>query len=294
MNIRQLEYFATVAETLNFTKAASRFYISQTAVTQQIKALEQELHIVLFQRNKRHVELTPAGRVFLINVQDILRNLKSAVAQCTAVSTGVTGTICFGVVKDFFNADFVDVMYGFCKAYPNVDVQFIRNTVGNLYEQLLNGKVDIIITVKFHIEKYADIRYKLLRRAPLVAVLPYWHHLAQQEYVTKEELQKERLLLLDTQGNEFDEKAMMLENISEGGHLPQMIQYIKDVETILLLAAIDKGIGLVPAYMPALFKFSDKIRTIPIKGNEKQVEVIWAWVAENRNPALARFLERLS
>lgn len=65
MQIRQLEYFVAVAEQLNFTKAAKQFYISQTAVTLQIKALEEELGVVLFYRTNRKVELTPAGKTFL-------------------------------------------------------------------------------------------------------------------------------------------------------------------------------------------------------------------------------------
>lgn len=60
MNLRQLEYFVSVAETSSFTKTADKFFISQTAVTQQIKALEEQLDVILPRRTKRHVELTPS------------------------------------------------------------------------------------------------------------------------------------------------------------------------------------------------------------------------------------------
>lgn len=65
MNTRQLEYFVSLAETLSFTKTAQKFYISQTAVTKQIKTLEHNLDTKLFNRNNHRVELTPEGNVFL-------------------------------------------------------------------------------------------------------------------------------------------------------------------------------------------------------------------------------------
>lgn len=73
MNTKQLEYFISVAENLSFTKTAEKFYISQTAVTQQIKALEEQINVTLFTRSKRHVELTPAGKVFLSEARTIIK-----------------------------------------------------------------------------------------------------------------------------------------------------------------------------------------------------------------------------
>ena len=72
MNSRQLEYFLAVAHELNFTKAAESMYVSQTAVTQQIKALEEQLGVSLFERTKKKVVLTPAGKVFLQEASSIL------------------------------------------------------------------------------------------------------------------------------------------------------------------------------------------------------------------------------
>ncbi len=73
MNTKQLEYFISVAENLSFTKTAEKFYISQTAVTQQIKSLEEQINVTLFTRSKRHVELTPAGKVFLSEARTIIK-----------------------------------------------------------------------------------------------------------------------------------------------------------------------------------------------------------------------------
>lgn len=293
MNIRQLEYFIAVAETLNFTKAASRFYISQTAITQQIKVLEREINCTLFYRNKRHVELTPAGKVFLPSVREILRNLNTAIARCTSISTGITGTLIIGIVKDYVNVNFVDTLDRFCRVYPNISLHFIRQTVDTLYNLLLNNKVDIIINVKFHTEKYSNIQWKLLHRASLLAICSKNNSLANKTHLTVHELRQENLLLLDTQGNELDEKTQMLHNLALDTAISGTIYYNKDVETIFLMAAANQGIGLVPDYVPLLQQFSNKIRAIPIIDNEERVEVITAWNKENENPSLQWFLNIL-
>ena len=72
MNLNQLEYFITAAETLNFTRAAAKCYISQTAMTQQIRALEKTVGTALFLRDNHHVELTAAGKVLLNEAHLIL------------------------------------------------------------------------------------------------------------------------------------------------------------------------------------------------------------------------------
>ena len=81
MNLRQLKYFVTLAETLSFTKTAQVFYISQTAVTQQIKSLESQLGVPLFRRTKRKVELTSAGAVFLPEAREILEKTQKAIVK---------------------------------------------------------------------------------------------------------------------------------------------------------------------------------------------------------------------
>ena len=89
MNSRQLEYFLAVAHELNFTKAAESMYVSQTAVTQQIKALEEQLGVSLFERTKKKVVLTPAGKVFLQEASSILNRIDTAVERTREASSGV-------------------------------------------------------------------------------------------------------------------------------------------------------------------------------------------------------------
>lgn len=90
MNRNQLKYFVAAAESRSFTKAAEQFYISQTAITQQMQLLEESLGCTLFDRSTRPVSLTPAGKIFLGEARAILDRMSSAVERVHDASTGLT------------------------------------------------------------------------------------------------------------------------------------------------------------------------------------------------------------
>ena len=96
MNTNQLRYFVTAAECRSFTKAADQFYITQTAITQQIRALEDSLGVPLFDRSSRPISLTPAGSAFLSDARSILGRIDQAVNRIQEVSTGMVGTLRIG------------------------------------------------------------------------------------------------------------------------------------------------------------------------------------------------------
>ena len=90
MNTQQLYYFVTAAETLNFSKAAEKCYISQTAMSLQIKSLEQLVGVPLFNRDQHHVELTAAGKIYLEEAREILRRSDEAVYLARSAAEGTS------------------------------------------------------------------------------------------------------------------------------------------------------------------------------------------------------------
>ena len=99
MNRNQLRYFVAAAEHRSFTKAAEQYYISQTAVTQQIQQLEQSLGCELFDRSTRPVSLTSAGSAFLQDAKAILERMSRAQERVHDAATGLTGTLRVGYVR---------------------------------------------------------------------------------------------------------------------------------------------------------------------------------------------------
>ena len=101
MNLNQLRYFVSVAETGSFTKAAMNHYVSQTAITQQIHSLEEIVGAKLLNRNSRPAALTPAGKVFLKEAREMLGKMDAALLRTREASTGLEGELRLGYTKGY-------------------------------------------------------------------------------------------------------------------------------------------------------------------------------------------------
>ena len=101
MNITQLRYFVSAAENRSFTKAAAQYYISQTAVTQQIQALEYTVGVALFDRSSRPISLTPAGKLFLADAKAILERINHSINRVQEASVGFVGNLRIGYTKGY-------------------------------------------------------------------------------------------------------------------------------------------------------------------------------------------------
>ena len=113
MNRNQLRYFVAAAESRSFTKAADQFFISQTAVTQQIRLLEEMLGCPLFDRSTRPVSLTPAGKAFLTEAKAILERMDQAIDRAHGASTGLSGSLRIGYLKGYEQSGFTDFLREF-------------------------------------------------------------------------------------------------------------------------------------------------------------------------------------
>src|SRR2546430_5817876 len=122
MELRHLRYFIAVAEELHFGRAALRLFIAQPPLSQQIMQLERELGFPLFTRTKRHVELTPAGRLFLDEAREILSGIEKAVGAARRAAQGQTGRLRIGFVGSAAYHLLPDVLRRFRDDFPDVEL----------------------------------------------------------------------------------------------------------------------------------------------------------------------------
>ena len=146
MNLNQLRYFIAVAESGSFTKAALNHFISQTAITQQIHALEENIGTQLLDRNTRPVSLTPAGKVLLKEAREILTRMDAALLRTREASTGLEGELRLGYTKGYEHSDLPKYLRSFHQEYPNVLLSCYRCDTDMLASGLINGNYDVIFT----------------------------------------------------------------------------------------------------------------------------------------------------
>src|SRR5882672_1897537 len=121
MKLRQLQYFNAVAEELSFSRAAIKLHVAQPSLSIQIKSLEDEVGARLFERDKRHVDLTPAGRRFRGHVSELLILAESAKAEARSAERGLQGSIAVGYTAlSLFSTALPSVIRQYRQAAPNV------------------------------------------------------------------------------------------------------------------------------------------------------------------------------
>ncbi|MGO9906281.1 MAG: LysR family transcriptional regulator, partial [Solirubrobacteraceae bacterium] len=123
MELRQLRYFVAVAEELHFRRAAERLHISQPPLSQQIRALEEELGFALLIRTRRRVELTPAGAAFLRDARTILAELEGAVATARRIDAGQTGRLRISFVGSALFSIVPSMVERFRHSRPGVEIE---------------------------------------------------------------------------------------------------------------------------------------------------------------------------
>lgn len=294
MNIKQLEYFISVAENLSFTKAAENHYISQTAVTQQIKSLEDLLQVSLFKRTKRHVELTPVGKIFLEEARSIVNHISSSLLKVQEFNSGLLGTLHIGAVIGYEKSDLSKFLQTFSKAYPNISLDIRCDGMTEILNLIKNNLMDIAFVINPKHQPIRDFNYKTIKYYSLVAVLPSIHHLSNNTSIDLQELKDENFIFVKETNDDYGQKTMIQNKYRDAGFKPNITQRCNDLNTILSLISSNLGIAVLPSFTIIDRDLNNNdISVIPINGNETEIEVIAVWNSEANNPALNQFINIL-
>ena len=293
MNINQLRYFVAVAEHRSFTKAATQYYLSQTAVTQQVRALEETLGVQLLDRNSRPVSLTPAGAVFLTEAKAILERMNSAISRAQDASTGLVGSLRIGYTKGYERSDLSNKLRSFHLKFPNILLTCFRCDTDMLAAGLLNGEYDIIFTWdSTNIRQDPQVSIHLVERARLVVALYGSHPFARRAALRRAELKNETIIFMtpSSTGVSFGD-AHFIQMYQQAGYYPNILLRSNDVESILMMVAAEEGISILPAYCTDKLTNAENLIFVPLLGEEETEDILAVWRKDDPSPPLQHFVE---
>jgi len=296
MNLNQLEYFISAAESLNFSKAAAKCFISQTAMTQQIKALERTVGVPLFIRDKHHVELTTAGKVYLNEAKAIIDRSNDALRMARTASEGISGKLSIGYIRGYGQDGLADDIRAFHTAYPNIELSFVRDNMSSLLEMVEKGNLDVSFTVATNNPQFEDRNRKFLKSYPIMAVLPSAHPLSSCETLSLSDLRNEDFIMMQPSDRPKDQMEESLLIYERGGYIPNVIRIEADPETLLLMISVGLGISILPEYIIQLYRKKMDICIVPLQnleGNAETVDFDVSWSKTRSNPAVEKLLEFL-
>jgi len=250
VELRQLRYFVAVAEELHFRRAAERLHISQPPLSQQIRALEDELGFQLLVRTRRRVELTPAGAAFLRDARAILSELDGAVAGARRIDAGQTGRLRINFVGSALFSIVPGTVERFRHSRPGVALELRERATVDQLRAVRAGVADVGL-VRPPIEDDDQLRVQTVLRERTVAALAAAHPLAELRRVPLRRLAAEPLVLFPRdQAPGFHD--LLIDSLAGAGVAPRVIQYAPEMLTIIGLVAAGTGVSLVPASVARL------------------------------------------
>lgn len=290
MNLQQLQYFLEAARTLNFTRTAENFYISQSAVTQQIKNLEAELQVDLFQRVNRKLYLTDAGKMFVEEAYSLIEHTQNAIEKVQSVQKGFIGQLNIGYMQSMEMNRFPKTIQDFHMKYPGVKLNLKRDNAKNLYEDYQNQKYDVIFNLERDYFVYHNTIDRRLNDFGFSVALPPNHRLALHKKIHQSELVNESLIMHDCNRNDWEQKNTLSWKILNEDLYGNVVTIEKDTETALILVAAGVGIAILPDFDISMHKMNLNISYVPLDTGGEKASIHLYYHKENTNPLLPLFL----
>jgi DNA-binding transcriptional LysR family regulator len=295
VELRQLRYFVAVAEESNFSRAAGRMYLSQPALSQQIRKLEGELGVSLFHRTKNHIELTEAGQTLLEGARRALVLVEQAAREAREAGGAEAHHLKVGFPEYANHTPVADALQTFRRRYPYVELEehetFTLQETLQQIDKLHRGTLDVGFMLRpeqdevLEVERVLDIE--------LVAALPEGHPLTGQDVVAMKDLSDERLILFSRR---FHPRSYdyVVDCCRRAGFDPKVVQrkepQLYSGPTTYRMVASGIGVGIVARPVVSGYRQYDVVFK-PLRDPAPALELVAAWRHDDTSPNLRAFLE---
>jgi DNA-binding transcriptional LysR family regulator len=290
MDIRQLQYFITVAECLSFTEASKRLYVAQSALSQQIVEMEKRLGVTLLHRSKRSVKLTNAGIIFLRDSVDIVSRYEQALERVRQTQQGLIGSLRIGVLTDSFTSSLPPLIQKFISSYPNIELKLEALNNGPLMEKLTDDDIDVAFTLNLGIHYIPEVDSLEVGKDYISVILHKNHPLASDDMVNLGMLSNENFIIVDRHDSPqgYDKTIQIC---ADNGFPPKITSQVHAIKDILFLVESGLGVAIIPNYIAE--NYSENLICIPINRGKYVVDLVAAWKKTNSNPSLPYFMDAL-
>ncbi len=288
MELRHLRYFITVAQEQSFTRAAEKLFTAQPSLSQQIKGLEQEVGVNLFERSSRKIQLTDEGKAFLIYAEKALENAKLAVASARQVAQQKNNQIHIGFLNVAELKVMPHILAKLKKTMPDLKIHLHSLFCLEQLQRLKNAELDLSIT-RFQMDHPDfDNIHLLTEQIHLVAA----KHLHPTDRILKlQELKNHTIIMCDQNASPvFYERLNALMSFDQLKH--DQVLWATNVLQHINLINMGMGFSFAPDYL--LRFLNDEVKVIQTDRPLPQVELYATFNKNSQNPALNIITEALN
>lgn len=288
VELRHLRYFVAVAEEENVSKAALRLYVSQPALSRQVRDLEEELGFDLLERGAKSVAITEAGRVFYKEAVQVLHRLDEGVEKARAVANGGTGELHIGYAPSLTPYILPKTMKAFQKEKRGVKVLLHDMSSNEMLASLRNGSLHLALMVKPQKPAMRGFCFEELMMSPFCVAVSPDHEFAGKKAVTVQQLIGESLI--GYQRSEYPDYMEHLGAIFATAKSKPALAEEHDGATSLI-AAVESGAGVavVPATLSCIA--GGRVKLVPIEPAPEPLSIGAVWPKEGLIPIANRFLQ---
>lgn len=291
MNDTKIQNFFKVAETLNFTKAAELLYMSQSVLSRQISAMEEELGFTLFSRSSKNVTLTPSGKAFYNTMKALSGKYDTLIANCRDMEKGVIGNLELGAISIHSIQNFKEIIRKFEEQYPQIKINLTSAMLETQFQYLVESQLDFFFGAlsSSAAETFSDIfDYEVICKNKFGIIIPqnHRHFTTPLENLTLSDFSDDTFIVFDNVVNDIDTVKLRCQ---EAGFTPNML-IAADVESVFLWMEINRGITIIDE--TSVYASSKNYRFIPMPEfgcNEASI----IWNKSNPNPCCQIFINFL-
>jgi DNA-binding transcriptional LysR family regulator len=271
MDFEQIRHFVVAAEYGKLTLAAERLFITQPALSRQLKALEQELGAKLFDRERgsRQLSLTYAGETFLEQAKVVLAQVDRAQSLMESFRLGASAVLRIAASPDFLRYVVIPAIAEFHKQKPDAEIQLLESDLSGASSLMVDGAVDLVLGPITPSLRDA-VTWEALFTSQVYALVSPGHRLASRAFVTAEDLAGEDLLLFNSGRTSELTRELVFSLIHLTGEIPESVLESNIPETSFTLAAAGLGVAISLDIVPIQ---RHELRAIPILYRDHQIEV---------------------
>lgn len=239
MDLKQLQYFLTIVEEGSITAAAARLHVMQPPLSQQLKKLEKEFNVVLFERDSRNLQLTAVGQMFADRARQLLALSNVIQKEIVDFSSGYKGNLYIGITPTAVPLVLSPKIAEFHQNYPMINFEFFEGNSAYIHDLVQKGIIDIgIIRSPFHLQ---GIKYLKKEPEPMVAVMSPEYNWSDCVSCSVDELDGKQLIIYRRYESILNE-VFNLHNV-----LPRIICKAERSSSALRAAESGLGIALLPS-----------------------------------------------
>lgn len=281
MNLFQLEYFITLADTLSYTKASEKLHITQPTLSRMIINLEHEIGSQLFERNKRDVKLTSAGKFFYTEMKKTVHSYNAAVKSLHDVAEGTTGIINLGFLGTTMIIMLPKIINKFHEEYPAIKINPFDYSYSRMMEALADGELDITILADMNFKPNPKFIKKSIFTDMMCIVVNKDHKFASLTSIDFSLFKDEPFINMNPKASYCD-YDFINKIFAQHNSAPNMVYEASSLFNMLVMVDCKLGITILASHMEQFA--SNSVKFIPINGLETAFNVICVYKdAENSN-----------